>query len=102
MSLKLPTQDSPVRDLFDIRDLAAFGHPDNRTKAGSFQDTLRQARAALVADPQMVAIHQFVFRAPTATCGWSRSPVARGPRSGTSGSNLKAPQGVFRVHSLAV
>lgn len=63
MSLKLPTQDSPVRDLFDIRDLAAFGHPDNRTKVGSFQDTLRQARAALVADPQVVAIHQFVFRA---------------------------------------
>lgn len=63
MSLKLPTQDSAVRDLFDVRDLAAFGDPANRIKAGTFRDTLAQARAALLADPHAVAIHQFVFRA---------------------------------------
>lgn len=63
MSLKLPSQDSPIRELFDIRDLAAFGHPTNRTTAVTFRDTLTASRQWLATNPEARAVHQFVYRA---------------------------------------
>jgi hypothetical protein len=63
MSLKLPTKDSAVRELFDVRDLAAFGNPVNRTKAATFRETLATSRQWLVSNPEVKAVHQFVFRA---------------------------------------
>jgi hypothetical protein len=64
MSLKLPTQDSAIRSLFDIRDLAAFGNPANRIKPGTgFREVLAATRAMLTADTTAVAAHMFAFRA---------------------------------------
>lgn len=64
MSLKLPPTDSATRGLFDVRDLAAFGHPSNRTAPGTgFRDTLISSRDFLLRNPDVKLLHAFAFRA---------------------------------------
>jgi hypothetical protein len=61
--MKLPSPDSPIRDLFDVRDLAMWASPDARITAGSFRDTLIHARNWLARHDDIAFLHQFAYRA---------------------------------------
>jgi hypothetical protein len=63
MSLRMPPHDSEIRGLFDVRDLAMWSQREARSKAGSFVDTLKQARSWLDRNDDIAFLHQFVYRA---------------------------------------
>ena len=43
MSLALPTSNSPLRQLFDVADLAALASPSNRAQLPTFRQTVESA-----------------------------------------------------------
>jgi hypothetical protein len=87
MSLKLPASNSPIRELFDIADLADWH------KLPTFGQAWRGAKAFLQAEPAARAVHSIVIRATGEIWlirvgkrgGWNRiwnfgNPIARSTR----------------------
>ena len=61
MSLKLPPSDSPIRALFDMRQLAEVGDPANRPMLPKFPEALANARAFLEDEPDARSICMFAL-----------------------------------------
>jgi hypothetical protein len=79
MSLSLPFFDSPVRELFDLQQLAALGANGFRD-VPTFREALRAGRATLAAERAAKAVHLLALRADgelwlikVTPGGWSRA-----------------------------
>lgn len=62
MSLKLPAIDSPLRELFDVADLAKLHDPQERLKLATLRSAIVGARRTFEADPAVRAVHYIVIQ----------------------------------------
>ena len=63
MSLKLPASSSPLRELFDLADLAALTDVKNRMKLPNLQKAKFSARQMFSSDDAIRQVHMLVIRA---------------------------------------
>ena len=63
MSLKLPASSSPLRELFDIADLAALADIQARTKLPTLQQAKMTARNVFATDNAVKQVNMLVIRA---------------------------------------
>lgn len=63
MSLALPTSSSPLRQLFDVADLAEMASPANRSKLPTFRQTVQSAKSFFAGETSAKAVNAVTFRA---------------------------------------
>ena len=63
MSLKLPASSSPLRELFDVADLAALADVKNRLKLPNLQQAKFTARNIFSSDNAIRQVNMLVIRA---------------------------------------
>jgi len=61
--LSLPTSDSPLRELFDVAELAAMAAPGNRQNMPTFRDVRLKAPSFFASEPAARSFHAIVVRA---------------------------------------
>lgn len=68
MSFRLPLANSPLRELFDVRDLLPYGEPGGLLKAPTLRQALNAARATLAADSAIRSINSICLMADGSLC----------------------------------
>lgn len=68
MSFRLPLTDSPLRELFDVRDLLPYGEPGGLLKAPTLRQALNAARDMIAADSAVRAVHSLCLMADGSLC----------------------------------
>lgn len=63
MSFRLPLTGSPLRELFDVRDLLPYGEPGGLLKAPTFRQFIATGRETLANCPGVRSVHGFALRA---------------------------------------
>jgi len=63
MSLALPTSSSPLRQLFDVADLAALASPSNRAQLSTFRGTVQSAKSFFAGEPAAKSLNAVTLRA---------------------------------------
>lgn len=77
MSFALPTSSSPLRQWFDVAELAVMLAPENRQSLPTFRQSLKSAKSFFAAEPTAKALHCVTVRADGEVC-----LVRVGPRGG--------------------
>jgi hypothetical protein len=62
MSLRLPLSSSPVRELFDVADLATLGNFEGLRKLPTLRQALHAGREFLAANKAARSLHSIVLR----------------------------------------
>lgn len=63
MSLALPTSSSPLRQLFDVADLAALASPSNRAQLPTFRQTVQSAKSFFAVETSAKSLNAVTLRA---------------------------------------
>ena len=61
--LSLPLSSSPLRQLFDVADLAAMAAPQNRERLTSFRQVLQSAKSFFAGETSAKAVNYVTLRA---------------------------------------
>jgi hypothetical protein len=73
MSLSLPPPTHPLRDLFDVKDLASFGTPEGLAECPTFKEARLVACNVLIADKAISSVNAILLGADGCIGLWSFS-----------------------------